>query len=267
VAQWYGKYRAFVRDNHDPEGRGRVRMEIPAVLGAGPDRWSDWAWPCLPAGGSPDQGVFFVPQEGATVWAEFEGGDSRYPIMAGVWYGGQPGDQPLEACRTCAAATCLDCEDKLQHADDPEHARHPSGHGHPPYSCQRRTVLYKSETGHTIIVDDKDGFETLELIDRGGQMIRLTSPVRPELQEGNTLARGDRRASEGTQLTVDQMTDSGAKIEIFDLAGQTVVMESSETRTRITITDAAGSETLMDGLGGNIVMRPRNMLIVTGKES
>lgn len=33
--RWYGKYRAFVRDNNDPERLGRVRLEIPAVLGSG----------------------------------------------------------------------------------------------------------------------------------------------------------------------------------------------------------------------------------------
>ena len=262
---WYGKYRAFVRDNHDPEGRGRVRMEVPAVLGSGPDHWSDWAWPCFPAGGMPDSGMFFVPQEGACVWAEFEGGDSRYAIWSGVWYGGHEGDMPSEACRTCDTATCLDCEDRLDHEGDAEHTKNPRLHGHPPYSCGRRVVLFKSETGHTIIMDDKDGHEVLELIDRGGQLIRMTAPVKPSLQKGNALARGTRRADDGTQLGPENITSDGAKIEIIDLAGQTIRMEAS--RQRITITDTSGSEILMDGKAGNIVQRPKNMVLVTGKES
>ena len=43
--RWYGKYRAFVRDHNDPERLGRVRLEIPAVLGTGRDNWSDLAEP------------------------------------------------------------------------------------------------------------------------------------------------------------------------------------------------------------------------------
>jgi hypothetical protein len=33
--RWFGKYRAFVRDNNDPERLGRCRLEVPAVLGTG----------------------------------------------------------------------------------------------------------------------------------------------------------------------------------------------------------------------------------------
>ena len=82
--RWYGKYRAFVRDNHDPERLGRCRLEIPAVLATGKPNWSDWASPCFPYGGNDDEGSFLVPHEGASVWAEFEGGDVQFPIWSGV---------------------------------------------------------------------------------------------------------------------------------------------------------------------------------------
>ncbi len=95
--KWYGKYRAFVRDNNDPERLGRCRLEVPAVLGVGKENWSDWAWPCFPYGGNDDIGMFLVPEEGASVWAEFEGGDPQYPIWTGVWLAmSNPGEQPEE---------------------------------------------------------------------------------------------------------------------------------------------------------------------------
>ena len=53
-------------------GLGRVRLEIPAVLGSGRENWSEWAAPCLPYGGNDDTGMFLVPEEGASprsVWA------------------------------------------------------------------------------------------------------------------------------------------------------------------------------------------------------
>lgn len=79
--RWYGKYRAFVRDNHDPERLGRCRLEVPAVLGVGKENWSEWAAPCFPYGGNDDIGMFLVPEEGASVWAEFEGGQPQYPNL------------------------------------------------------------------------------------------------------------------------------------------------------------------------------------------
>ena len=118
--RWYGKYRAFVRDNNDPERLGRVRLEIPAVLGTGRENWSEWAAPCFPYGGNDDTGMFLVPEEGASVWAEFEGGIVQYPIWTGVWLAkSNPGEQPEESKRTCASAFCPDCEDKCRTPGQP----------------------------------------------------------------------------------------------------------------------------------------------------
>ncbi|WP_285656678.1 phage baseplate assembly protein V [Actinomycetospora sp. NBRC 106375] len=63
----------------DPQGRARVQVSVPRVLGEG--RLS-WAEPCVPHAG-PDQGFHTVPPRGAAVWVEFEGGDPDYPILAG----------------------------------------------------------------------------------------------------------------------------------------------------------------------------------------
>lgn len=93
--RWYGKYRSFVRDVNDPEHRGRLRLEVPAVLGTGRAHWSGWALPCFPYGGNPDRGLYLLPEDGASVWAEFEGGDPQYPIWSGVWLA--PGETPAEA--------------------------------------------------------------------------------------------------------------------------------------------------------------------------
>ena len=234
--RWYGKYRAFVRDNNDPERLGRVRMEIPAVLGTGDENWSDWASPCFPYGGNDDVGMFLVPEEGASVWAEFEGGDVQYPIWTGVWLAkSNPGEGPEEAARLCSRDTCKDCEDKRDHAanpsDDKEHKRF---HGHPPYYCPRRKVLLKTETGHTIVADDKDEEEFLKIIDRGGQMIHFSCPVKADKQEGNSLARGTREAERGRQLDISEdVKDRRARIEITDLCRQFVRWDAQEDREKV----------------------------------
>lgn len=80
---YFGKYRGEVTNNIDPEGRGRVQVSVPSVLGSG--RMS-WATPCVPFAG-PQQGFFAVPPIGANVWVEFEEGDLDSPIWVGGFWG------------------------------------------------------------------------------------------------------------------------------------------------------------------------------------
>lgn len=85
---YYGKYRGTVINNVDPEQRGRMMVQVPAVLGLVP---SSWAEPCVPLAGpsGPPMGVYFVPPIGAGVWVEFEGGDPELPIWSGCRWGAQ----------------------------------------------------------------------------------------------------------------------------------------------------------------------------------
>lgn len=81
--RFYGKYRATVFNNIDPESRGRIQALVPDVLGITP---STFALPCLPVAGK-QSGAFFVPEIGAGVWIEFEQGDPDYPIWSGCFWG------------------------------------------------------------------------------------------------------------------------------------------------------------------------------------
>jgi hypothetical protein len=81
--RYFGKYRGQVTDNSDPDNLGRVRATVPRLLG---DEETGWALPAFPYGGAAEQGLFAVPDVGAGVWVEFEGGDLSYPIWSGTWY-------------------------------------------------------------------------------------------------------------------------------------------------------------------------------------
>lgn len=83
-SRFYGKYRAFVSDNADPENRGRLRLQIPDALGD--SIISGWALPCAPYGGSAGQGFFFIPDKDAGVWVEFEQGNLDYPVWVGTFW-------------------------------------------------------------------------------------------------------------------------------------------------------------------------------------
>jgi uncharacterized protein involved in type VI secretion and phage assembly len=82
--RFYGKYRALVVDNADPENRGRMKLSIPSVLGS--EVVSGWALPCTPYGGAADQGFFFIPEVDSAVWVEFESGLLDYPIWVGSFW-------------------------------------------------------------------------------------------------------------------------------------------------------------------------------------
>lgn len=103
--RFYGKHRGMVADNTDPLMIGRIRANVPSVLG---DVVSGWALPCLPYTGD-GTGFHVIPPVGAGVWIEFEAGDPDYPIWTGGWWGtgqppaeetGKPGRPPLKVLRS-----------------------------------------------------------------------------------------------------------------------------------------------------------------------
>jgi hypothetical protein len=99
-SRYFGRYRGQVTDNGDPDNLGRVRAKVPKVLG---DEETGWALPAFIYGGAAEQGLFAVPDVGAGVWIEFEGGDLSYPLWTGTWYtsgaipeSAQPGKKVLK---------------------------------------------------------------------------------------------------------------------------------------------------------------------------
>ncbi len=103
--RYYGKYRGLVTDNNDPRNLGRVKAQVPEVLG---NIESGWALPCSPYSGN-GSGVYTVPEPGAGVWIEFEAGDVSRPIWSGCWWGdnqvpggasGAPATPPVKVIRS-----------------------------------------------------------------------------------------------------------------------------------------------------------------------
>ncbi len=78
--RFYGKYRGTVTEVDI--ATLRIKAKVPAVLGEQP---TGWCMPCVPYAG-PGVGLAFLPEEGAGVWIEFEGGDVSYPIWTGCYW-------------------------------------------------------------------------------------------------------------------------------------------------------------------------------------
>lgn len=136
-SRYFGKYRGQVTDNNDPDNLGRVKAKVPRVLG---DEESGWALPAFCYGGASEQGFFAVPDIGAGVWIEFEGGDLSYPIWSGTWY-------------TSGAI---------------------------PESAQPPQKVLKTKSGHKIVFDDDQGSLTItdsnsNTIAMDNQSIKITA--------------------------------------------------------------------------------------------
>ena len=91
MSNFYGKYRGTVIDNNDPMKMGRLSVQVPDVSNV---QSSTWAMPCAPFAG-PQSGSVAVPPVGASVWVEFEQGNSDYPIWSGCFWGSAADVPPL----------------------------------------------------------------------------------------------------------------------------------------------------------------------------
>lgn len=69
-----GIYRALVVGHNDPQGRKRLLVTAPGLLG--PE--AVWAEACMPCRSRA------VPAVGSSVWLQFEGGDPGLPVWVGT---------------------------------------------------------------------------------------------------------------------------------------------------------------------------------------
>ncbi len=156
VGKYYGKYRGTVLDNVDPMQMGRISVQVPDVSNVLP---STWAMPCAPFAGT-QSGFFAIPPIGASVWVEFEQGNSDYPIWTGGFWGSSAEVPPLALAAPPVLQTIVIQsvgQNTLMISDAPG----PTG-----------GILLKSTTGAMIAVND-----TGITIDNGqGATITLTGP-------------------------------------------------------------------------------------------
>jgi uncharacterized protein involved in type VI secretion and phage assembly len=97
--RFYGKYRATVMNNVDPQLQGRIQVQLADRYGMFP---STWALPAFAFAGK-GAGIVSLPQVASAVWVEFEAGDPDYPVWSGAFWPDPGGFPPL----ALAAATPL----------------------------------------------------------------------------------------------------------------------------------------------------------------
>ena len=120
----------IVTNNKDPDNLGRVRVKFPWFS---EDDESSWARVATLMGGK-DRGTVFLPEVDDEVLVAFEHGDMKRPYVIGALWNG---------IDTPPAEFSNDGKNNLR--------------------------LIKSRSGHLIKLDDTDGSEKIEVIDKSGK--------------------------------------------------------------------------------------------------
>lgn len=118
-----------VTNNQDPDKLGRVKLRFPWLSESEESHWARLAVPM--AGKS--RGMFFLPEVDDEVLVAFEHGDPRFPYVLGALWNGK--DTP------------------------------PADNG----DGKNNLRLITSRSGHVIKLNDEDGKETIEIVDKSGK--------------------------------------------------------------------------------------------------
>jgi uncharacterized protein involved in type VI secretion and phage assembly len=122
----YGVVIGIVTNNKDPEGLGRIRVKFPWLSDEDESNWARVT--SLMAG--KERGIFILPEIDDEVLVVFEQGDINMPYIIGSLWNGK--DVPPEI----------------------------NGDG------KNNIRMIKSRSGHVIKIDDTDGNEKIEIVDK-----------------------------------------------------------------------------------------------------
>lgn len=221
---YYGKYRAFVVDNADPENLGRVTAQVPSVLGT---EVTGWALPCAPYGGLDGQGLFLIPDVGAQLWVEFEEGNPNKPIWTGTFW--RASDMP------------------------PENAQKP----------EPTTRMLQTAAGHRLQFDDESGDERITLAHTGGSELVmepdgnliLTNEAGATLTLDNASSEVVLKDASGNSMT---MSSTGTTVE--DSNGNKIEMAASGLTVKGSTVTIEGSQVAVAGAGGEPLIKGTSFL-------
>lgn len=223
--RYYGKYRAFVSDNQDPETRGRCKLTIPSVLG---ETISDWALPCFAYGGAAGLGVVAVPPVGAQVVAEFLEGDASSPIWTGTFW--RTSDEPPEEF---------------------------TGNSEP------TAKVFKTESGHVLVFEDQDGEEHVTLKSKAEAVLEMDPNGSFAITDsaGATVTLD----AEGGEIRIEDangnsMVMSSSGVTVKDASGNEIATSAAGIDVKGTTITLEGSSVVLGGAGGEPLVKGTTFL-------
>lgn len=176
--KFYGVYTALVTDIVDPEGQGRVKIELPWAPDSKGSSYEAWARLATMMAGN-NRGSWFIPDKDDEVLVMFEAGDTRRPyVVGGLWNGKD------------AAPETMDSVGK------------------------NYVKSIRSRNGVKVTLDDTDGKEILKLETPGGQSMTLKDgPGSVEIIDSN----GNFVKMEASGITVNataKVTINASSVEV-----------------------------------------------------
>lgn len=223
--KYYGKYRAFIYDNKDPEQRGRCKLIIPSVLG---ETVTDWALPAFAYGGGADFGWIAVPPNEAQVIAEFMEGDVSAPLWTGAFW--RKTDEVPEAYKA---------------------------------NTEPSAKVLRTESGHVLVFEDKDGEEVITLTSKAEAQMKLDEKGSFQLTDakGATLYLD---ADKG-EVTIEDshgnsMVMSSSGIACKDANGNEIKTEGSSITVKGSTITIEGSSVAVGGAGGDPIIKGNSFM-------
>jgi uncharacterized protein involved in type VI secretion and phage assembly len=186
----HGVVVGVVTNNQDADGFGRVKVKFPWLSDADE---STWARVAAPMAGK-QRGIYFLPEVDDEVLVVFEHGDVRSPYVLGALWNGQ--DAP-----------------PITNDDGKNNVR-----------------MIQSRSGHVVKLNDEDGKETIEIIDKSKKNSIVIDTAK------NTITVTSEKditfsAPNGTIKLDAQKVEISSSAETKLKAGSTMNVEASATMT------------------------------------
>lgn len=252
-----GLWPGLVEYAHDPLMLGRVMVRIPSIHGDINTTKSEklpWATRSELGGGGYDFGSFMPLTPGAGVWVMFVNDDIDSPVIIGT-YSSMPVKRglygqsnlellPIEGSDSSMGpwkgTSVVVPEDDIERGQTeiPAEARQAA--------FQEPTVMvpFKSWKGAAIVVEERDGMEKLEILDRGGQGLQMKFPISKDLNQYNKMQRGTRSVFKGNQFDYKNHTENReSSVSLRDASQSGLLMEAIKEAERTKLTSKASSST------------------------
>ena len=217
----------IIKNVDDPEGRNRVKVEIPGLLGEGEEKWTDY----IDRGGIPygaaqsksnkgDYGLIVPPQPNQTCFVGFLGGDPDVPFyIPGPPTQKNPGNiNPGDG--------------------DPNIPEEVKRVGKKKSRDATRIWGLKSVSGAGLIIDDRGQEEKVELLDQWGAGLSIFGPGKEKDEEDQKdkesksrdkpHCRKCERVMDETSKSPGELKEGYHSIRLADLNGQGIMTYAAE---------------------------------------
>ena len=240
----YGKRRAEVVQNQDPERRGRIKVKNSELFGASE---SPWCMPCYPFYGGRDCGFFAVPPIGSLVWIECEEGLTNYPIYSGGYF-----DNTTEGHFSDTSPIENSIEYQKEPSTVPAHGRGDydgsdfgglkGTYGVPSTSYEAdygEVTILQTKTGHKLEFDDTEGGERIQIHHSKGAHIEILPDGSVNIVTGGKILT---RSSHREEVVVNHRRETvGSHEETIEGSRDTLVLGASNSRVAGKVTSNIGA--------------------------